>query len=185
MTEQANDNVALIETAIRQAHGQQTTNIIMHTLLAISQEIPENANNLTPEMAEYLAGRFLKGMDLCGELYALAVSFEMKMELNKKKEFSSAMLIRSAEMNLKTAKEKEMYAHSDEVYLDAANKYTTAKMFRLMVEEKKDAFYKAHYLMRKVSDKDVGIDHMQETSMPDQDNVEDGWSRRSSAWAKK
>lgn len=173
------DNVMSLEAAVRESHGLPTNRLMMNTVLEISREIPENANNLSPEMAEYLAGRFLKGMDICGELYALAVSFEMKMELGKKQEFSNAMIIRSADRGLRTAKEKEMYAHADPEYLTAAEKYVSAKMFRLLIEEKKDAFYKAHYLLRKVADKDVGIDHQLEVPNPTLEGSTDEWSQRS------
>jgi hypothetical protein len=144
-----------IEAVIRQSHGMDGRHIVLKTLMEISREIPDNVNALTPPMAEHLAARFLKGLDLCGELYALAVSYELKMEVLKKRDFSNAMLVRSANVpGLKTAKEKEMYAFSDELYLQAADKYVEGKMFRLFVEEKKEAFSKAHYMVRKIVDRD-------------------------------
>ena len=173
------DSVTNLEVAMREIHGLPTNQLMMSTVLDISRELPENVNNLSPEMAEYLAGRFLKGMDICGELYALAISFEMKMELGKKEEFSHAMIVRSADFNLKTAKEKEMYAHADKIYLEASHRYISAKMFRLLIEEKKDAFYKAHYLLRKIVDRDVGIDHQLETANPALEDESQAWSRQS------
>lgn len=168
-----------LEINVRQAHNLPTTSLILSTLLEISREIPDNANNVDSHMAEYLAGRFLKGMDLCGELYSLAVSYEMKMEIQKKKSFADAMLIRSVPLNIKTAKEKEMYAFSDSEYLKVANEHVAAHMFRLLIEEKKEAFYKAHYLMRKIVDKDVITTAFNESS--DKESGKE-WRRRSS-WA--
>jgi len=158
MTEQQN-NIESIESIVRQTHGLDTQRHVLKTLMEISQEIPENVNALSPAMAEHLAGRFLKGIDLCGELYAMAVSYEMKMEILKKKEFSSAMLVRSADFpSIKTSKDKEQFAFSDEEYIKSADKYVEAKMFRLLVEEKKDAFSKAHYMVRKIVDREQVVD---------------------------
>lgn len=148
-----------IESVVRQIHGMDGQRRVLTTLMEISREIPDNVNQLSPAMAEHLAGRFLKGLDLCGELYALAISYELKMEIQKKRDFSNAMLIRSANVpGLKTAKEKEMYAFADAEYLQAADKHVEGKMFRLFVEEKKEAFSKAHYLVRKIVDREQIVD---------------------------
>lgn len=160
-TEIEKTTVEVIEATIRRAHGMDAQNQVMGKLMEISREIPDNVNHLTPAMAEHLAGRFLKGLEICGELYSMAINYEMKMEIQKRKEFSQAMLVRSAGVaGVKTAKEKEMFAFSDEGYLAAAEHYAEAKMFRVFVEEKKDSFSKAHYLVRKIVDRDqvVGFD---------------------------
>ena len=147
--------IQIIESTIRRAHGLDAQQRVLATIGEISREIPENVNHLSPAMAEQLAGRFLKGLELCGELYAMAVSYELKMEILKRKEFSQAMLIRSAGVQgIKTAKEKEMFAFSEPIYMKAADTHVEAKMFRLFIEEKKDSFSKAHYLVRKVADRD-------------------------------
>lgn len=148
-----------LETIIRQTQGMDGQKRVLKTLLEISREIPDNVNQLAPAMAEYLAGRFLKALDICGELYSMAVSYELKMGILKKKEFSNAMLIRSADVaSIKTAKEKEMFAHADADYLAAADRHVEAEMFRTFVEEKKETFGKAHYLMRKIVDREQVVD---------------------------
>lgn len=154
-TELEKTAVETIEETVRRANGMNAQNQVMGRLMEISREIPDNVNHLSPAMAEYLAGRFLKGLELCGELYSMAINYEMKMEIQKRKEFSQAMLVRSAGVaGIKTAKEKEMFAFSDDLYLASADRYAEAKMFRVFVEEKKDSFSKAHYLVRKIVDRD-------------------------------
>lgn len=151
--------VQTIEATIRRAHGLDAQQQVMTKLMEISREIPDNVNHLSPAMAEHLAGRFLKGLELCGELYSMAINYEMKMEIQKRKEFSQAMLVRSAGVQgIKTAKEKEMFAFCDDTYIEAAERYAEAKMFRVFVEEKKDSFTKAHYLVRKIVDRDQLVD---------------------------
>lgn len=149
------DGVQTIESVVLLASGLDGHRSMLKTLMEISREIPDNVNHLTAPMAEYLAGRFLKGLNLCGELYSLAIRYEGKMEIEKRREFSQAMLVRSAgKPGIKTAKEKEMWAFLDEEYCAAADKYVESKMFRLFVEEKKDSFGKAHYLVRKIVDRE-------------------------------
>lgn len=151
--------VEALEGTIREANGLDAQYRVLGKLMEISREIPDNVNHLTPPMAEHLAGRFLKGLELCGELYSMAINHEMKMEVLKRKEFSQAMLIRTQGVpGIKTAKEKEIYAFSDDAYIKAADKYAEAKMFRVFVEEKKDSFSKAHYLLRKIVDRDQVVD---------------------------
>lgn len=166
----ADSHLSVLESEVRKSHNLPLNHLTMRTLLDISREIPEDANSLNGPYAEFLAGRFLKGMDLCGELYSLAVSYEMKMDIAKKREFADAMIIRAVERNLKTVKEKEYYAHADGEYIEAAEAFAAAKMFRLLLEQKKDAFYKAHYLMRKIADKSTETETETSYSYVDQNN---------------
>lgn len=183
MSELIKQNINTLEADIRALHNLPTDHLVLSTLFEISREIPDNANTIDSHHAEYLAGRFLKGLDLCGELYALAISYEMKQELLKKKEFSNAMIIRATDKLLKTAKEKEMYAFADELYLAAAEKHIAAKMFRHLVEEKREAFFKAHYLMRKIVDKNIVSDSSTFGLKNSEESTEEEWSVRSN-WVK-
>lgn len=154
MNKENKNAFALIEFMIREQLGLPVSNSVLDVVLDISRELPDNVNNISPVHAQHLAGRFLKGMDMCGELYALAVAYEIKKDVNRKKEHGSALLFRSRNNNLKTAKEKESYADLDETYLEACDKYAEAKAFRIRVEKLREDFEKAHYLMRKVSEND-------------------------------
>ena len=84
-----------------------------------------------------------------------------------KKIFGEAMIIRGASQGLKTAKEKEMYAHTDSEYIEAAEKLIEAHMFRQLIGEKKSSFEKAHYLMKRISEKD------REVGSPRDDAIDD------------
>jgi hypothetical protein len=99
----------------------------------------------------------LKGMSMCGELYSLAVSYEMRQESSKKAAFSRAMMVRASEAGFTSAKDREQFAYSDQDYLDASALCTEAKMFKTMIEEKKQLFLKAHHLMKDVVSKDTDI----------------------------
>lgn len=152
--ESGDSSLSAIEEKIRAATGISDTQKVVVQLITISRQIPQNVNNLRPSRARELAGHFLKGMDLCGELYALAVNYELRMEIEKKKEFGAALFARAKGQGAKTQKEKESYAYTDALYLDAAYNHAEAKMFRALVEDKRKNFEKAHYLMRKVSEED-------------------------------
>lgn len=163
-----------LEAVIRDHLDLPVNDLILGEIIAISREIPENANNISPSNAQYLAGRFLKGMDLCGELYAISIAYELKMEVQKKREHGQAFILRSKNKGLKTAKEKEAYANTDEIYLEVADRYAEAKMFRVRVETMRKDFEKAHYLMRKISDQDNDLEGTELPSLPDNDN---GWKK--------
>lgn len=179
------DSIFDLETVVRAENGQTAHKPVWSFLLELSREIPDNTNNLDGHMAEYLAGRFLLGLDKCGDLYSMAVHYEMKTEILKKKELSLAMVVRAADAGIKTAREREMYAFSDEGYLAAADRHAAAKMFRLMVEEKREAFSKAHYLMRKILERSATTDNIRVVSSSDDsaDRADAEWSLRST-WAK-
>ena len=143
-----------IEDIIRDKLGLPPSDSILTEIIDISREIPNNINALIPTEASFLSGRFLKGLDLCGELYSIAIAYELKMEVNKKKEHGLALILRSKKHGFKTAKEKEAYANTDDVYIEASDRHAESKMFRVRVESMRKDFEKAHYLMRKVSEED-------------------------------
>lgn len=170
MTEK--EGLSLLEHMVREQLGLPVSNLVVDQIVEIHKDIPTNVSNLNPSYAQYLSGRFLKGMDLCADLYAIAVACELKKETLKKKEHGSALLKRAKEHGAKTAKDKEAYANLDESYLEAADEFADAKSFRLLVEMRRKDFEKAHYLMRKVSEDDLGI----EDPLPTQD-AEENWER--------
>lgn len=158
MTTVSKNVFSVLEFMIREQLGLPVSNSVLDVVLEISRELPDNINNVPPAHAQHLAGRFLKGMDMCGELYSIAVAYEIKRDVNRKKEHGSALLFRSRDNNLKTAKEKEAYADVDSIYLEACDKYAEAKAFRIRVEKLREDFEKAHYLMRKVSEGDSDLE---------------------------
>lgn len=152
-----------IEQMVRVSLGLDPSTTLIDQVVAVARELPENANAINPPYAEYLAGRFLKGLDVCNELYALSIGYELKSEISKKKAHGEAFIIRSKTKGLKTAKEMEAYANTDDIYVEAAEKHAEAKMLRVLVENIRSDFEKAHYLMRKIAEKDVNTDYTKQT----------------------
>lgn len=149
------DTISKLGRHIKDKVGFPNAALIVGEIKRIAGEIPHSVNSLSPESARELAATFLKGMDLCGELYAVATGYELKMELNKKKEHAIALVVRSQTFQCKTARDKESYADMDVEYLEAADRFIEAKYFRIMIENKREDFSKAHYLMRKIADENV------------------------------
>ena len=146
-----------LEVMIRNSAGVPTNKLIVSDIIKITNEIPQNVNQLNASVADYLSGRFLVGINLCGELASFSSGHCLKMLSNKKKEFSIAYHVRSAQNKCKTVKDKEMYAYMDSLYIEADNKYIEAIMFEKMIDEKIEVLKKAHYLMRKLADKDQSL----------------------------
>lgn len=153
-----NSRAEIIEMAIRREHTlPDGGEMLISRIFSISREIPQNIHDLDPSYAEYLAGAMLKGMSMCGELYSLAVSYELRQEAAKKAAFSRAMMVKASEAGFKSAKDREQFAFSDDDFIEAQNKCIEAKMFKTMIEEKKQLFLKAHHLMKDVVSKDTDL----------------------------
>ena len=187
------DGSALValEKDIREQIGFTNAALVVGEIAKVSAQIPSSVTHLPSSRARELAGVFLKGMDMCGELCAIATAYEMKMDLLKKKEHAEAMVIRSNKFGCKTVKEKEAYADIDEGYIQAAEKYIRAKMFRTIVDNKREDFEKAHYLMRKVADSEIIGGHsdsptdQENSSAKSSDPDEAGWDSFSISFKKK
>lgn len=143
-----------IEKKLREQTGMPENRLIMKTIVDISNEIPQNVNQITPSYAEFLAGRFLHGMDLCGDLIAIAFRYEMHLETNTKREWGTAYNLRAKIKSYKTGNDKKAYADTDEEYIEAKQAYDDAKSFRIMVVNKHKMFEKAHHHMRKIAEQD-------------------------------
>lgn len=153
-----NSRAAIIERAMRVEHAMPDTgDMIISRIFTISREIPNNIHDLDMSYAEYLTGSMLKGMAMCGELYSLAVSYELRLEAAKKAAFSRAMMVKASEAGFKSAKDREQFAFSDSDFLDVQSKCIEAKMFKTMIEEKKQLFLKAHHLMKDVVSRDTDL----------------------------
>lgn len=147
-----------IEHEMRRDHAlPDGGGMLISRIFEISREIPKNVHDIDPSYAEYLSGAMLKGMAICGELYSLAISYELRMEAHKKAAYSRAMMVKASEAGFKSAKDREQFAFSDQDFLDAQLKCIEAKMFKTMVDEKKQLFLKAHHLMKDVVSKDTDL----------------------------
>lgn len=143
-----------LERRLREQTGMPENRLIMKTIVDISNEIPQNVNQINPSFAEYLAGRFLSGMDLCGDLIAIAYRYEMHLETSVKREWGTAYNVRAKVKGYKTGNDKKAYADTDDEYITAKEAYDDAKSFRIMVVNKHKMLEKAHHHMRKIAEQD-------------------------------
>lgn len=173
-------DIETLEIQMREMAGLPVSTLLVRTVMDISRELPDNANAIAPSYGEYLAGKFLKGMELCGDLASLAFRYEHQTEALKKKEYSTAYLVRAAEKGYKRQKDQEFYAYQDEIYLEAVEKHGMAKAFRIMITQKHSAFEKAHHMMRKISEHSEGGGSLGEsTRLPGLHAESDRFSLRS------
>lgn len=128
--------------------------LIMEQLLAISNEIPQNINQINPSYARHLANRMLEGARLAIELKAIAERYELNKEALRKKEQSTAQLIRAGVNGYKTVADRQAYIHLDLQYLEAEMAANEAKVFRKAVEDNYELFIRHHYSLRKVAEVD-------------------------------
>lgn len=145
-------DIELLESKVREAVGLRSDKLIIKTIVDISNEIPTNVNAISASHAEYLAGRFLQGMVLCGDLVAIAVRYEMRMDTLRKAEYSAAMLTRARAAGFTKLGEQKEYANTDAKYLETDDNFCDAKAFRIMLAQKHQAFEKAHHHMRKIAE---------------------------------
>lgn len=145
------------EAGARDAMGFPSDHLVLSEIIEVSDLIPKDVTTLNAAQAEYLAGRFLKGFEICGDLYAIAIGYESKTESAKKEAYNRALLTRAPQLGHKTAVDKSAYGFIDVDYLAADAKYNEAKMFRLFVAQKHQTFEKAHYHMRKLADREGNI----------------------------
>ena len=154
------NDLDVLESRVRTQAGFPTNNLVMQTIVDISNEIPQNVNSLVPSMAQHLASRFLHAMSLCGDLAAIARRYEMAMDTKAKQEHSTAQLVRATAAGYSKIGDKKVYADMDALYLAARSNFEDASSFRIMVVNKLKALEKAHHHMRKISEQnDDGIDN--------------------------
>jgi hypothetical protein len=141
-----------IEVQVRETLGIRGTNLMVNEIMRISVKIPSTAIGVGAAVARELACSFLKGSELCGELLAMSAAYEEITKINQKSTHSKALLVKANTAGYKTASDKSAYADTDDEFQKSYHDYIKAKMFRTLIENKKEAFDKAHYLMRKISE---------------------------------
>jgi hypothetical protein len=146
---------ASIEQLMRDSLGMGSDTQVVDAIIAIGKEFPQDATTISTGTAQYLCGRFLQGTILCNELFAMAVGYEMKMEVARRRALGEAVIIKAKAAGIKTAKECEFYAHTDEDYLAAAEALISAKMIRTLIEGLRKDFDKSHYFMRSIYQKEL------------------------------
>lgn len=146
--------LAHLEDSVAKMTGHRNILMKMKNVADIASKIPDSSSSISSLVAQELATLFLKGMEMCGDLVSVATHYESMMIQEKKKARAEAILIRAAEKNIKTAKEREIYADMDEVYLKAEVEAINAHMFLVLIENKRDDLKSAHYYMRKIAEGD-------------------------------
>jgi hypothetical protein len=151
--QKADSIMAQLEEQIRLATGYPNIRIMMRTISDYVGQIPDTVATVDGHTARELAARFLKGQSLCADLVAIAEFYEGKMARKQKAAYSEAFI--DASDKFKTQKEKESYAEISAAHVEAAEEYMRAKMFRLLIENKREDLEKAHYFMRKIAEGDT------------------------------
>lgn len=147
--------VALDESIAKET-GYRNARLVLKNIAKIARKMPDSVASIDGNTARELAALFLKGVELCGELVSIATLYEDKTNENKRRARSYAMLIVAKEKGFGgTVKEKEAYADIDPDALRAGDEHARAKMFRMLVENKREDLNKAHYLMRRLSEGEI------------------------------
>jgi len=142
---------------------------------SLSQALPGDGN-IDLNNAEVLATKYLRGADLCSDILAIATAHAQKCDTLKKKAYSYAALVKSAEQKIKTDKSRAWFADTDEDYIQASNNYTESIAFVKWVGSKMDSFIKMHYLCRSIVKRGMDQEGASGWSGKGPENEEeDGW----------
>lgn len=101
-------------------------------------------------VAEELATQFLRAADILSDIFGLSLSWEGRMMAQKQRAWGEAFYIKATSSGIKTAKEKEAFADSNDEFIKWSNKATDAQAFRKYIETKYQTFIKAHHLAKSV-----------------------------------
>lgn len=99
-------------------------------------------------VAEELATQFIRAADMLSELHLIIMRWEGKAITRKKKAWGEAFYIRATKKGIKTAKEKEAYADSDDEYVLWSDRATEAQAAKKYIEQKYNTLIKAHHLAK-------------------------------------
>jgi hypothetical protein len=116
----------------------------------LSSALPRDGN-IDINNAEVLATKYLRGVDLCGELVAMATAYVSKTKDAKQRAYNQAFLIKSStNKSIKTDKMRVAYAELDDDYSSACEEHNKALAFFKWIESKHKSFEKMHYLCKKI-----------------------------------
>ena len=119
----------------------------------LSNALPKDGN-IDINNAEILATKYLRGLDVCGELAAAAIAHVSKTKDIKQQAYNRAFLIKSSEhKNIKTDKMRVAFAELDNDYMSACVVYNRASAFAKWIDSKCKSFEKMHYLCKKLLDR--------------------------------
>lgn len=123
----------------------------------------KNLSNLIPRdghidlnIAEELATKFLRGMDLCSELSAMCLAQQTKKQDEKTRAYNRAIIKTVENPGIKTDKMRVAFAEVDEDYINAQNDLNEIKAFAKYIDGKFNSFKAAHYLCKNMLDRGYG-----------------------------
>lgn len=121
----------------------------------LSNLIPRDGH-IDLNIAEELATKFLRGMDLCSELSAMCLAEQTKRQDEKARAYNRAIIKTANQPGLKTDKMRTAFAEVDQEYIDAQNELNKIKAFSKFIDGKFNSFKAAHYLCKNMLDRGYG-----------------------------
>ena len=162
-------------TTVRDLIGEEFSPLDVDTseIRALSSAFPKDGN-IDTNNAEVLATKYLRGADICGELFAIAAAHVAKAKTKKDIAYNKAFVKNMDDKKIKTDKLRAAMAEIDNDYIDACNKYNENLAFAKWINSKYDSFNKMHYLCKKILER--GYAHEQASkwngSLEDEDEKE-------------
>jgi len=122
----------------------------------LSAAIPKDGN-IDINIAENLATKFLRGVDLCGEMLTVATLAIAQAKDDKQRAYNYAFLVKSTSeewrTKIKTDKMRVSFAELDKDYEEACVRYNKCLAFHKWIDSKMSSFNKMHYLCKKILDR--------------------------------
>jgi hypothetical protein len=101
----------------------------------------------------------LEGQNICQERIAQVERWIGLMETNKNRAWSNAALNKAPLASIKTAKEKDWFAQSDDDYVEAYNQLVLAKACKKWLENKAGYFNSWHYAFKTFLKRDYSLEN--------------------------
>jgi hypothetical protein len=102
----------------------------------------------------------LQGQNYCQEIIATLERWIGRKESEKSKAWAVAALQKAKEEGIKTAKEKEWFAQSEDNYIEAVNQLTLAKATKKWFENKSSFFSGWHYAFKTFLRRDYTLENL-------------------------
>lgn len=106
----------------------------------------------------------LHAANKCQEIISKLDRLIGSKEIEKNKAWAEAALIKSKNDTIKTAKDKEWFANSDENYIKVANDYVLAKAAKKYFESKADNFINWHFAFKIFLKRDMDLEDITPSS---------------------
>ena len=122
-------------------------------------------------IAEKALAFTLEGQNLCQERITQVDRWIGMKEAEKNRAWSKAALTKAKASGLKTVKEKEWFAQSDDDYIEACNNLSLAKACKKWFENKANYFQTWHYAIKTFLRRDYSIENIGSVRAPAYNNT--------------